>query len=217
MKTIKTLALSAAAVFFSISSIASEKPNVLIIGDSISIGYTPFVQENLKEEANVSRIPANSQDTNFGKQNIKAWLAPKKWDVITFNFGLWDMCYRNPGPVTTENRDKVNGKQAVPIEQYAENLEQLVAEMKKTEAKLIFVTTTVVPDREPGRFQQDVKLYNETAKAVMAKNGIEVVDLETASRKVPKQFHEGPTDVHYSPEGYKALAEVVTEGVKEAL
>ncbi|MCA1759186.1 MAG: hypothetical protein LC658_05405, partial [Bacteroidales bacterium] len=64
----------------------NDLPNVLILGDSISIGYTPFVQEYLKGRANVFRPmlengkPENCAGTTKGVENIDRWLGSKKWD-----------------------------------------------------------------------------------------------------------------------------------------
>jgi hypothetical protein len=65
-------------------------PRVLLIGDSISMGYTLDVRELLKGKANVHRIPTNGGPTTNGLKNIKAWLGDSKWDVIHFNWGLHD-------------------------------------------------------------------------------------------------------------------------------
>src|SRR5688572_30198710 len=66
-------------------------PRVLIIGDSISVGYTVPTRELLKGVANVHRIPENSLDTKNGVARVKTWLGVKKWDVIHFNWGLHDI------------------------------------------------------------------------------------------------------------------------------
>jgi hypothetical protein len=70
--------------------------NVLILGDSISIGYTRQVREGLKGKANVIRPNANCGDTRHGLAQIETWLGDGKWQVIHFNWGLHDLCYRNP-------------------------------------------------------------------------------------------------------------------------
>ncbi|HEX3871489.1 MAG TPA: hypothetical protein VHV77_13690, partial [Pirellulales bacterium] len=46
-------------------------PRVLLIGDSISIGYTPEVRELLKGKANVHRIPQNGGATDVGLENME--------------------------------------------------------------------------------------------------------------------------------------------------
>src|SRR5262245_41201760 len=67
-------------------------PRVLLIGDSISIGYTLDVREELKGKANVHRPATNCGPTTSGVRGIDQWLkvgaGSGKWDVIHFNFGL---------------------------------------------------------------------------------------------------------------------------------
>ncbi|MGC3966326.1 MAG: SGNH/GDSL hydrolase family protein [Pirellulales bacterium] len=110
-------------------------PRVLLIGDSISIGYTLEVRKLLAGKANVHRIPVNGGATEVGLANIEAWLGKGKWDVIHFNFGLHDAKYSSP----TEQR--------ASRDVYVKNLEALVKRMQATGAKLIFATTTPVPDK----------------------------------------------------------------------
>ncbi len=59
---------------------------MLLIGDSISIGYTMPVRKLLEGKANVHRIPTNGGPTKNGIANIDNWLGTKKWDVIHFNW-----------------------------------------------------------------------------------------------------------------------------------
>src|SRR5262249_10720902 len=66
-------------------------PRVLLIGDSISVGYTVPVRELLKSKANVHRILTNGGPTVNGVQHISEWLGSGKWDVIHFNWGLHDL------------------------------------------------------------------------------------------------------------------------------
>src|SRR5438270_12669603 len=68
-------------------------PRVLLIGDSISIGYTEPVRALLAGKANVHRIPTNGAHTGNGLQNLDAWLGTSRWAVIHFNFGLHDLRY----------------------------------------------------------------------------------------------------------------------------
>ena len=65
-------------------------PRVLLIGDSVSIGYTLPTRELLIGKANVHRPPTNCSSTGNGLKYLKSWLGEKKWDVIHFNFGLHD-------------------------------------------------------------------------------------------------------------------------------
>ena len=64
---------------------------MLLIGDSISIGYTFPVRELLKDKANVHRVPTNGRSTKGGLADIDTWLKPRNWHVIHFNFGFHDL------------------------------------------------------------------------------------------------------------------------------
>jgi len=75
----------------------------------------------------------------------------------------------------------------------------------KTDAKLIFVTTTYVPDYEAGRYKEDVIKYNEIAKRIMEANNVRINDMYEKSMWIHKAFGKDTTDVHYLPEGYKEL------------
>src|SRR5687768_8371749 len=66
-------------------------PRVLLIGDSISMGYTIPVRDLLKGQANVLRPMTNCGPTIRGIESLDSWLGNKKWDVIHFNFGLHDL------------------------------------------------------------------------------------------------------------------------------
>ena len=119
-----------------------DLPKPFIIGDSISIGYTPEVVASLQDQVFVSRAKANCGDTNRGLAALDSWLGNTNWDVIHFNWGLHDLCYRSEKSKMVGNRDKINGQQSVPLNQYIQNLEKLVARLKKSGAKLIWATTT---------------------------------------------------------------------------
>ncbi len=93
-------------------------PNVLIIGDSISIGYYKDLVTLLQGKANVYRPNTNCGDTNKGVANIDTWLGDRKWDLIHFNFGLHDFCYRHPDAKVYGKRDKIKGTISVPLKQY---------------------------------------------------------------------------------------------------
>ena len=63
-------------------------PRVLLIGDSISVGYTLPTRELLDGIANVHRLPENGGPTIRGLEKLESWLGECEWDVIHFNFGL---------------------------------------------------------------------------------------------------------------------------------
>ncbi|TDU69378.1 acyl-CoA thioesterase-1 [Prosthecobacter fusiformis] len=210
--------LSLAAATFALSTAqAAEKPRVLILGDSISIGYTPVVQKLLADEMTVLRPmaangrPENCSDTKSGVLNIDRWLQIDggKWNIIHFNWGLHDLKHMTAdGKASDKATDPVNNT----VEAYEKNLREIVAKLKATGAKLIFATTTPVPD-EPmkvSRLNTDVIRYNEAALRVMKENGITVNDLYSFALPKLKDIQIQPANVHFTPAGSEALgAEVV--------
>lgn len=188
-------------------------PRVLLIGDSISIGYTPAVRELLARQANVHRAPTNCGPTIRGLTEIDGWLGDGRWDVIHFNFGLHDLKYVDDAGKNT-SPDK--GRQQVPPQQYQKNLRELVARMKKTGATIVFATTTPVPQGEPQRKFDEATHYNALARTVMEENGVAINDLHAFA--LPRLAEiQLPGNVHFRPEGSRALAEQVAARVLEAL
>lgn len=212
MRSVRSRLIVVAVLVVSLASFVQDKPNILIIGDSISIGYTPFVKEKLMKKANVFHNPGNAEHTGTGLKKIEEWIGDKKWDVVQFNWGLWDLCYRHPDSKVQGNRDKKNGKITFTVDEYASNLDSLVTRLQTlTQAKLIFVTTTYVPDNEAGRFQEDAMRYNEAAKKIMRKHSVIVNDLYEPSVSIHQQYGKGSDDVHYTVQGYKKLGELVAD------
>lgn len=194
-------------------------PRVLLIGDSISIGYTAATRKLLTGKANLHRIRENAGNTARGLKRIDQWLDSKngQWDIIHFNFGLWDLCYRNPKSKNQGNRDKVNGKLTATIEEYSDNLEAIVLKLKRTNATLIFATTTPVPAGEVGRIEGDAVKYNQAALKIMQKHGVIINDLHSAIAPQMQQLAKGRGDVHFKAKGYQLLAQKTSESITEQL
>lgn len=186
-----------------------KSKKILIIGDSISIGYTPFVKKTLDGKAVVVHNPGNAQHTGTGLKKLDKWLGDEKWDIIQFNWGLWDLCYRNKESKVQGNRDKINGTITYSVEEYQQNLRNLVKKLKATGAQLVFVTTTYVPENEAGRFAGDDVRYNKAAILVMKENHIPVNDIWEASKKIHPKYGRAPDNVHFTKEGYKLLADKI--------
>jgi hypothetical protein len=181
-------------------------PRVLIVGDSISIGYTQPVRKLLSGIANVHRIPANGGPSK-NVSRYAAWLGTSKWDVIHFNHGIHDLRHMPP-----------DGKRQVEPQEYEANLRAIVAKLQTTSAKLIFATTTPIPSPplEPNRTFGQVDEYNAIAQRVMKELGVAVNDLHAHMLPRFEELHK-PKDLHYTPAGSEHLAQKVAAELKSAL
>lgn len=204
---------------------APAKKRVLILGDSISIGYTPVVQKMLADEMTVLRPMAkngraeNCSGTTSGVANIDRWLQIDggKWDVIHFNWGLHDLKHMKADGKTTS--DLATDPPQATVEVYEKQLREIVAKLKATGAKLVFAATTPVPD-EPMkvyRANADVIRYNEAALRVMKDNDIAVNDLYTLVKPRMKELQIQPANVHFVPAGSEVLATEVVKAIRGQL
>jgi acyl-CoA thioesterase-1 len=181
-------------------------PRVLLIGDSISMGYTVPVRNLLQGKANVHRIPENGGPTTNGLAKLKTWLGKGKWDVIHFNWGLHDL------------KIMTDGQHQVSPEAYEKNLRQLVSQLKTTGAKLIWATTTPVPENVTGpkRHPADVILYNSIAKKIVEENKIAIDDLYGLALPELSKIQK-PVNVHFTDDGSMVLARAVVEKIQWVL
>jgi acyl-CoA thioesterase-1 len=188
-------------------------PHVLIIGDSISIGYFKPTQALLEGKAKVVHNPGNAAHTANGLKRLNEWLGGTQWDVIHFNHGLHDLKYIDD---QGKNIAVEKGKQQIPIDEYEVNLEAIVIRLKKTGATLIFATTTPVPDGTGFRVKGDAEIYNRVAEKVMNRHGIAITDLYSFALPRLEEIQR-PQNVHFTKPGSEQLAQEVVKGILKAL
>ncbi len=203
-----------------------DLPKVFIYGDSISIGYTEYVRASLDGKACVYRLHENGGSSNDFIQKMetlrKAMFQPNlengwdfDWDIIHFNVGLHDLKY-----VVNGKMNKEEGKQVSSLETYEANLRSVIQYLQDNypNAKLVFATTTPVPEGEPGRIAGDAKRYNKVAFEVM-KDHKEIIinDLYTFALPVLEKHARKPGNVHYTEEGSRLLGTEVVEVIGDAI
>ncbi|MEM9158428.1 MAG: SGNH/GDSL hydrolase family protein [Verrucomicrobiota bacterium] len=201
-------------------------PNVLIYGDSISIAYTDTVRKELEGKANVYRLWCNGGDSSsfVGKVDKMETVMREPglkggwdfdWDVIHFNVGLHDLKYVLKGQLNREE-----GAQVSSITAYKENLRGIIKYLRSHygQAKLIFGTTTPVPEGAAGRDAGDSVKYNKAALEVISEfPEIMVNDLYALSKPHQKEWWTKPGNVHFAKAGYEAQGKAVAERVLQSL
>ena len=221
---VMTVSLSACSTAPQMQSKPAAPLHVLIIGDSISMNYTPRVRALLGDDAIVVRPTLangraeNCAGTNNGIEHIDRWLALDggDWDVIHFNFGLHDIKHVNPD-TGQGSGDPTHTLQA-PLPRYTAQLNMITDKLQTTGATLIFATTTPVPKGRvsPYRKVNDAARYNAAAVSIMRERGIAVNDLYAFA--LPRLVElQKPANVHFKPEGSQAIAEQVANAIKAAV
>ncbi len=126
-------------LFVLFSGFSPTFQKVLIIGDSISIGYFSFVENELNKKAILCHNPGNAQHTGTGLKNIKNWIETEQCDIIQFNLGLWDLSRIHKGSLKYGHQPKEFAQAIYSPEEYGKNPDSLVYILESTIAKQIFV------------------------------------------------------------------------------
>lgn len=203
-----------------------QLPSVLIYGDSISMGYQPYVREGLAGRANVYRLHTNGshsaavirlleklQSTMTPFESEQRW--PSKWDVIHINVGLHDLKYVKDGEMVAKG-----GTQVHTIAEYEKQLREDFDYLRKTfpEAKIVFATTTPVPEGSQGRKADDAARYNTVAIKVLEDYPeIAVNDLHSFTAPHQSKWWTRPGNVHFNRKGQRAQGEEVARAILKVL
>ena len=189
----------------------SNPIQVLIIGDSISIGYTPCVIRLLAGKAEVIHNPGNGEDSANLRAHLVEWLGQTTWDVIHFNCGLHDL-----------KRHPPDSRLQVPLDAYEANLRWVGMELRKrTKARLIWPSTTpVIEDLHQkakggafARYQRDVLAYNAVASRVMTELRVPINDLHSVAQQAGPASILGEDGVHFTEAGSERLGQAVAEAI----
>jgi dienelactone hydrolase/lysophospholipase L1-like esterase len=211
---VAALSLPAAAQAPPAAEPKPELPRVVLLGDSIRLGYAPLVAKALAGKAEVISSPANAGDSASVLEHLDEWVLREKPIVVHFNCGLHDL-----------KIDKKTKQPQVPLDRYEANLKKIVARLQKeSPAALAFASTTPILDERHARrgaafdrFEADVRRYNDVALAVMKEAGVPVHDLHWVVEQGGAEQLLGADGTHYTAAGYERLAEAVSDSVLRQL
>lgn len=192
---------------------ANEKKNVLLIGDSIRMGYCETVRQALSDVANVFYPEENCRDTHHVIISLRAWLAAcpaEALDVVLLNCGHWDVAHWNDEEESLSTPSH-----------YAENLGRIMEALgrKCPRAKIVFATTTPMnPDGSMSvnfRTTEEICRFNEAAKPVAQEKHVAVLDLyEKTADWGPEEYADY---CHFTPEAFARLGGMVADFLRGML
>ena len=187
--------------------------NLLLIGDSIRMGYDKSVKKTLEGKANVIFPDENCRFASYVLRHFHEYLNDIKGediDVIHWNAGLWD-CLR-----------LFEEEPQTPIDVYAYYIERICLRIKKIcpNARVIFATSTKVLSEKMSkdfkRYNEEIEKYNETAVKIVGKYGFKVNDLYALSVTLPEEVHSDAVH-YYTPAGTEAFTNQVLSFVAPEL
>lgn len=188
-----------------------EIKSALVIGDSISLGYTPYLQLDgftFEHAKAPDGDDENSLNTAYGLNRLSDWLAQKPhWDLITFNFGIHDMKI-------------VDGHVNETLENYRANLRRIATELKAVSANVFFIKTVVLPVNGVAYGGEEAaSYYAQVAEDIMNEFGIPMIDLHSKSAQIIDERIDAELEnnVHFTETGSAHLAEFINAELKDGV
>ena len=192
-----------------------EKKKVLLIGDSIRMGYDKYVKNYLADSCEVYYPKDNCRFAQYTLRHLSDWKSGfhgEDLDLIHWNVGLWDTLELYDDGCLT------------PPEFYAFFIEKICKRIKVLfpKAKVVFATSTpVIESRftEPHfsrRLNSNVKKYNNIAVEICKKHGFAVNDLYSLVENLPEEYYSDMTHLD-TPEGTRLLTDAVMKAICEML
>ncbi len=146
---------------------------IVLIGDSIRIGYQPLVMKKCKK-AEVWGPTENCRHSLWVLDHFQEWVADEDPDVIHVNFGIHDCI------------PMADGDHQILLPQYRLSLKRVIEKVKELEkTQMIWATTTPLYTSEQNKPMNEwqirgnakLKEYNDAALEIVQAEGIPVNDL----------------------------------------
>lgn len=187
---------------------------IVLIGDSIRIGYDSYTKMAFEDVAEVYYPEDNCRFAAYTLRHLCDWKDKFECgddvDCVHWNVGLWDCLIM-----------AVDDEYLTPIELYKYYLERVCNAIKKMfpYAKVIFATSTPVQEElfwRNYRYNKDVEEYNNAAIEIAKKHGFEINDLYALTKDAPKSYHSDVTH-YYTKEGTRLITNKVVECIENCL
>ncbi len=190
------------------------RPHVLLVGDSISIGYHDAAVAALADVADVTRVPESGGTSGNVLEHLDEWIVAVQPDLVHINCGLHDLA-RSPN-AGLEPR--------TPLDTYEANVRRIIERLRaETHATVIWATTTPINDERhrlrkgSERRQDDVAAYNAAADRVMRELRVPINDLHRVVVDTGADDLLGRNSVHFSDEAYERLGTAVGDAVRNVV
>jgi lysophospholipase L1-like esterase len=189
----------------------NNKPVVVLIGDSIRMGYAPAVSKFYNNRVDVRSSKENGGDTANVLEHLDEWVIKVQPTLVHINAGLHDL-----------KLDRKTGKHQVELADYKANLKKILERITtETKAKVIFALTTPVIDERHNtnkpfdRKVSDVEAYNRAAQEVLRGfPAVGVNNLDVFAKGLDLEKALVKDGVHFTPQAYQSLGQRVAEFIQ---
>ena len=182
-------------------------PLVVLIGDSIRMGYQDHVASQLAGRAEIWVPEENGGDSRKVLAHLDQWVLARQPDLVHVNCGLHDL------------KRAFGAESEVPLDEYERNVRQILQRLQRELDVVVWATTTPVDEnwhhQNKGfdRLEADVDAYNAAARAVAEDLDVPIDDLFAVVEREGKARLLTQDGVHFTEEGSQLLGRVVAECV----
>ena len=183
-------------------------PLIVLIGDSIRMGYQDHVASQLAGRAEIWVPKENGGDSRNVLAHLDQWVLTRQPDLVHINCGLHDL------------KRAFGAESEVPLAEYEGNVRQILQRLQRElNGAVVWATTTPVDEtwhhQNKGfdRLEADVEAYNAAARAVAEDISVPIDDLFAVVQQEGKARLLTQDGVHFTEEGSHLLGRVVAECV----
>lgn len=184
----------------------STIPKVLVLGDSISLGYTPVIQKNLESRFSVTHGcgAGETKRCNNGfaaliVARLPQFFAKGDSDIVTFNTGIHDMSVSVRG--LKDGLPCAQKSRITPIDKYRSDLNTIFDYLTKHSKIVIWIDTTTLPSYMCAA--ASLKEYNTAAEQVAQEHGAYI--LHTIS------VDHDAAGIHFTSLGYEKIGTQISD------
>ena len=171
---------------------------IVLLGDSIRMGYDKYVKEALEGVAEVYYPPENCRFSQFTLRGLPDWKRKGEWpsdiDLVHWNAGLWDIA------------EPYGEEPFSSLEHYTEMIARIDKRIRTLfpSAKVVFATSTAVREAEYKgvfrRYNATIEKYNAAALSTLSQTDTVINDLYAHTKNIPLEYCSDKTHFN-TPEG----------------
>ena len=187
---------------------------IVLIGDSIRMGYDKYVKNALQGVAEVYYPNENCRFAENVLRFAHEWKRNGQWpddvDLVHWNAGLWDAL------------ELFGDEPLTSLSYYGEAIARIHKRLRMLfpKAKIVFATSTTVLEHKCSadfcRHNTTIEKYNQTAIRALSQTDTIINDLYEITKDCPEEYHSDAVH-YYTDAGTELIGKKVLDVIKSTI
>lgn len=190
---------------------------ILLIGDSIRMGYDKYVAMALEGQAEVYYPAENCRFTQYVLRHFQDWVKESGFgedtDLVHWNVGLWDVL------------ELFDDEPITPVDWYEQYIHRICRRIRQLcpKAKVVFATSTPIhtawyEEKRHTFFRtnENIRAYNAAAVRAVREHGFGVNDLYGLLENAPEDWFSDRTH-YYTEDATRTITNRVLDVIREQI